>query len=218
MVTVYVENGEFKFRGTFDFGYIGFYRDDQIEMVDTCEDIRDEWYDEISEVMDIDTCTDEEIAAFLTDRMNAAEQRIQAHIGEINETFLRHVFDDMASCGNEFWEHEELTVPGFDYDDPDFDFYKMPEEAIKEGHTDFGSLAGPNDGTVKKDSFEQYLRKYKPMFNLDNFLKGIEPECVCLHQDSISFQCSDKYDFAVICGAYDDIDLEDLSFTDWHNY
>ena len=207
MVTVSVADGEFKFKGTFDLGYIGFFKDDQIEIMEDCSDIRDEWYDELSEVMDVDTCTDEEIAAFLADRMNEAEKKIQAHIGEINDTFLYHVYDDMEACGNEFWEHEELTVPGFDYDDPEFDFYETPEEAI-----------AANDGTVKKDSFEEYLRKYRPMFNLDNFIGGIEPEHVCLQQDSISFQCSDKFNWALICGAYDVIDLDDLSFSDWHNY
>ena len=83
--------------------------------------------------------------------------------------------------------------------------------------THFG-MEEPNDGTVKKDSFEEYLRKYRPMFNLDNFIGGIEPEHVCLQQDSISFQCSDKFNWALICGAYDVIDLDDLSFSDWHNY
>ena len=217
MVTVSVADGEFKFKGTFDLGYIGFFKDDQIEIMEDCSDIRDEWYDELSEVMDVDTCTDEEIAAFLADRMNEAEKKIQAHIGEINDTFLYHVYDDMEACGNEFWEHEELTVPGFDYDDPEFDFYETPKEAIAAGCTHFG-MEEPNDGTVKKDSFEEYLRKYRPMFNLDNFIGGIEPEHVCLQQDSISFQCSDKFNWALICGAYDVIDLDDHSSSDWHNY
>ena len=29
MVKVYVEGGQFKVKGTFDFGYIGLYKDDQ---------------------------------------------------------------------------------------------------------------------------------------------------------------------------------------------
>jgi hypothetical protein len=217
MVKVFVEDGAFKVKGTFDFGYIGFYKDDLLEILEDCSDIRDEWYDELSEVMDIDTCTDEEIAEFLTKQFNAAEKKIQAHIGEINDTFLLHIYDDMKACGREFWECEALTVPGFDYEDPDFDFYKIPQQALDDDFVHFGR-GEPNNGTVKKDSFEQYLRKYRPMFNLDNFLNGIEPEHVCLHQDSISFQCSDKFNFALICGAYDDIDLNDLRFTDWHNY
>ena len=217
MVNVYVENGEFKVKGTFDFGYMGFYADDKIEILETTEDIRDEWYDELSEVMDIDTCTDVQIAEFLTKRMNDAEAKILAHIGEINDDFLLHVFDDMEACGREFWEREELTVPGFDYEDPDFDFYETPQKAVDDDFVHFG-CGKPNNGTVKKDSFEQYLRKYKPMFNLDNFINGIIPEHVCLHQNYITFQCSDKFNFALICGAYDEIDLNDLSFTDWHNY
>ena len=41
MVTVSVADGEFKFKGTFDLGYIGFFKDDQIEIMEDCSDIRD---------------------------------------------------------------------------------------------------------------------------------------------------------------------------------
>ena len=37
-------------------------------------------------------------------------------------------------------------------------------------------------------------------------------------QISVDCDCSDIYDWALICGAYDNLDLRDLSFTDWHNY
>ena len=36
-----------------------------------------------------------------------------------------HIYDDMKGCSREFWEREELRVPGFDYDDPDFNFYRI---------------------------------------------------------------------------------------------
>ena len=85
------------------------------------------------------------------------------------------------------------------------------------GYTGYG-VGEPNDGSVEKDDFEASLRENAPMFNLDGFIKGIKPESMTLSDDCISFQCSDIYDWALICGAYDRINLEDLKFMDWHNY
>lgn len=214
MVTVYVEDGQFKVKGTFDFGYIGLYKDDQISIDADCSDIRDEW-DSVYEMTEKGDVTDEEIAAFLTDKLNMAEDKIQTNIRMINNEFLYRIYDDMDGCGREFWEREELRVPGFDYDDPDFNFYGICFSS--NGYTGYG-IGEPNDGSVQKDDFEASLREYGYMFNLDNFIKGIEPEGICLHEDCISFQCSDIYDNALICAAYDRIQLDDLSFTDWHNY
>ena len=214
MVTVYVENGQFKVKGTFDFGYIGLYKDDQISIDADCSDIRDEW-DSVYEMTEKGEVTDEEIAAYLTDKINMAEDKIQSNIRMINNEFLYRIYDDMDGCGREFWEREELRVPGFDYDDPDFNFYNICFNS--NGYTSYG-IGEPNDGSVQKEDFEASLREDGYMFNLDNFIKGIEPEGICLHEDSISFQCSDIYDNALICAAYDVIDLDDLKFTDWHNY
>jgi len=37
-------------------------------------------------------------------------------------------------------------------------------------------------------------------------------------QIGVNCDCSDKYQRTLFCTAYDKIDLNDLSFTDWHNY
>lgn len=218
MVNVYVDDGQFKVKGTFDFGYIGLYKDDQIGFNVDCSDIRDEW----DSVYEMDKaaggCTNGQIAAYLEKRINEAEKKIQSNIRYINDQFLEHVYDDMDAVGNEFWEREELRVPGFNYDDPDFYFYSFPQDSTNNDFEHMG-LPKPFDGSYRhEDGFEAYLRTYKPMFNLDNFINGIEPEHVCMHEDSISFQCSDKFNWQIICAAYDVVDLEDLSFSDWHNY
>ena len=214
MVKVYVEDGKFKVKGTFDLGYIGLYKDDMISVDCDCSDIRDEW-DGIYEMSQNGELTDEDIAAELTKRFNKAEEKIQKNIRMINNEFLYRIYDDMDGCGREFWEREELRVPGFDYDDPDFDFYSIPLKS--RGYTGYG-VGEPNDGSVEKDDFEASLRENAPMFNLDGFIKGIKPESMTLSDNYISFQCSDIYDWALICGAYDRIKLEDLKFMDWHNY
>ena len=214
MVTVYVENGEFKVKGTFDFGYMGLYKDDQIGVNCDCSDIRDEW-DSVYDMSENGDCTDDDIAEFITQRFNEAEEKIQKNIRMINNDFLYHVYDDMEGCGRKFWEREELRVPGFDYDNPEFDFYRLPLKS--HGYKPYG-VGEPNDGSVEKDDFEASLREVAPMFNLDGFIKGIKPEYVVMGNSYISFQCTDIYNHALICGAYDRIDLNDLRFNDWHNY
>ena len=199
MVKVTAENGEFKVEGTFDFGYMGLYKDGQIGISDSCEEVR-EW-ELLEDKLDTGSCTDEDLAVFLTDYMNALEKKIGENIRKVNNNFLYNLFDDMNSCGNEFWEHEELTVPEFMPEDPDY-------EEIYAGI----------DGMYSADDAESYIREHMPLFNMDNLIKGIKPEYVYLSDGYISFQCSDIYNFAVACGAYDELDVNDLSFTDWHNY
>ena len=41
MVTVTIENNEFKFHGTFDCGYAGLYRDDQIFFCGETDDVQE---------------------------------------------------------------------------------------------------------------------------------------------------------------------------------
>ncbi len=214
MVTVYVEDGKFKVKGTFDFGYMGLYKDDQISVDCDCSDIRDEW-DSVYEMTKDGDVSDEEIAAYITRIFNETEEKIQKNIKMINSDFLYHIYHDMDGCGREFWEREELRVPGFDYDDPDFDFYDIPLDSA--GYKGYGK-GEPNDGSVEKGDFEGSLRRNAPMFNLDNFIKGIKPESLVLSASDISFECSDIYDWALICSAYDRLDLKDLRFKDWHNY
>ena len=79
MVKVYVEDGQFKVKGTFDFGYIGLYKDDQISVDCDCSDIRDEW-DSVYEMTQDSDVTDEEIAEYITRRFNEAEEMIRGLI------------------------------------------------------------------------------------------------------------------------------------------
>ena len=46
---------------------------------------------------------------------------------------------------------------------------------------------------------------------------NIIPECIGLHDGEISFQCSDDFDNAILCGAYGVLD-EELCINDWHNF
>ena len=112
MVKVIAENGEFKVEGTFDMGYIGLFKDSQMEIMTTYAEPR-EWQC-VTEALDTESCTDEDIAACLTEHINELEKRVQANIKHINDEFLYRIYDMMTGCSNEFWDHEELTVKEFD--------------------------------------------------------------------------------------------------------
>ena len=58
---LYIDDGEIKIQGTINLGYIGLFRDSQIEIDDSLEDIR-EW-DIVEDNLDAD-CSDDELIDF----------------------------------------------------------------------------------------------------------------------------------------------------------
>ena len=63
MVKVFADGGFFKVEGEFDLGYIGNYKDEQIEIQEDSDEIRS--WEFVSEALDTETCTDDEIADLL---------------------------------------------------------------------------------------------------------------------------------------------------------
>lgn len=209
-----LEDGEIVVSGSLDLGYIGIFEDEQIELDDTIEEIR-EW-DIVTENLDED-CTDEEIIEFLNQYFNSFADRITQNIDNINGTFLLYVFDDMINMETDFMEIEELYIEEKNFYSNEMDIseiYKASGQALSPLAVYFES---PNDGSVPKGHIETVLRACFPMFDLDCFIENIEPECIGLSDGEISFQCSDSFDELILCGAYAVID-EDLSFSDWHNF
>ena len=209
-----LEDGEIVVSGSLNLGYIGVFEDEQIELDDTLEEIR-EW-DIVTENLDED-CTDEEIIEFLNQYFNSFADRITQNIININNTFLLYVFDDMINTEFDFREIDELYIEEKNFYSSEMDIseiYKASGQALS-------SLAPyfemPNDGRVPKGHLEAVFRGCFPMFDLDCLIENIEPECIGLSDGSISFQCSDGFDNVILCGAYAELD-EDLSFSDWHNF
>lgn len=209
-----LEDGEIVVSGSLNLGYIGVFEDEQIELDDTIEEIR-EW-DIVTENLDED-CTDEEIIEFLNQYFNSFADRITQNIDNINGTFLLYVFDDMINMETDFMEIDELYIEEKNFYSSEMDIseiYKASGQALSPLAPYFET---PNDGSVPKGHIETVLRACFPMFDLDCFIGNIEPECIGLSDGEISFQCSDSFDELILCGAYAVID-EDLSFSDWHNF
>ena len=209
-----LEDGEIVVSGSLNLGYIGIFEDEQIELDDTLEEIR-EW-DIVTENLDED-CTDEEIIEFLNQYFNSFADRITQNIININNTFLLYVFDDMINTEFDFREIDELYIEEKNFYSSEMDIseiYKASGQALSSLAPYFET---PNDGSVPKGHLEAVFRACFPMFDLDCLIENIEPECIGLSDGSISFQCSDGFDNVILCGAYAELD-EDLSFSDWHNF
>lgn len=216
MIEIKKVDGELKISGDFDMGYAGKYTNDEIEILDSLDDIR-EW-DSVCDNLDTDNCSDEEIVEFLTQYYNDFEMKVQANIKCVNDNFLLRVFSDMEACGNMFWDVKEWTVKEYLPDNEeleDFDPYESHYDELE--RLIEGNDETPNDGSVKKDDIEAILRKNYPVFNFNKLIKNIVPESLCLLDGQVSFQCSDNINQEILCSAYDVLD-ERLCFSDWHNF
>lgn len=217
MITIQIQNKEVKVQGTFNMGYMGVYKDDDISLGagDSLEDIK--LWDILSDNLDMEHCTNEDIARFLTDYFNEFEKKIQQNSKQVNDNFLINVFSNMADCGLAFWENEKITIQDKLPDDPEEKVYQPYWEEMDEILTEYDDV--PNDGSLKKTDVEALIRKNFPMLDLDALLTSIEPECLNLDDGCICFQCFDNFDFdhKIMCAAYDELD-ENLAFSDWHNF
>ena len=211
---IYLEDGEIKIQGSIDLGYIGLFDDSQIDIETSLDEIR-EW-DIVEDNLD-SNCTDDELIDFLNEYYNRFIRKIEKNIDNINGTFLLYVFTDMDSCENNFMVidglfDEEKLIYGNEEDIAEI--YNPVRQGL---YTLSPYLEAPNDGTIPKGHLESLLRSFYPMFNFDHFLENIVPEYIGLDDGEISFQCSDDFDCAILCGAYAVLD-EELAFSDWHNF
>lgn len=213
MVEIKMVNGEIKINGTFDFGYMGIYKESQLEIHCNLQKIRD--WDIIKSRLDTAKCSDEEIVSCLTKYYNEFEERIQRNIKQVNDNFLLRIITDMEACGLPFWEIEEITVKDALPPEPDEDVYEPHWDDISRLNEEYDDT--PNDGTMEKTDVEAALKKFYPMFNWDKLIANVIPEYLGLSDGFVSFQCSDSFGNQILCGAYDDLD-ERLTFTDWHNF
>ena len=203
-----------KISGSINLGYIGTFKDSQIEILDTFEEIR-EW-DIVTENLG-ENCSDEEIASFLNEYYNDYVVKIEKNIDNINGTFLLNVITDMDNMCIDFLAIESLFIE-------DKLFYGNEEDVSEIYNTVRDGLNSltpyldlPNDGSIMKGHVEATLRSFYPMLDFDNLIANIIPEYITLNNDEISFQCSDNFDNEILCGAYGVFD-EKLCINDWHNF
>ncbi|MCR4646961.1 MAG: hypothetical protein K5695_16405 [Oscillospiraceae bacterium] len=202
MVTVTIENNEFKFHGTFDCGYAGLYRDNQIFFYGEPDYIRGEGL----QGKDLSACSDEELAAEIAAFYNAAEAHVQAHIQQFNDAFLYKLFDAFEGCGYPFWEYPEMVNPAFLQAHPDFDL---------EDSYDGEEFSDPVFIPENAGHMEMVQRKEYPMFNFEYYLSHLTLHNISVENDGwISFEISDAMDY--LCHLIGVV-KPDFSYHDWNN-
>ena len=160
MVTVTIENSEFKFHGTFDCGYAGLYREDQIFFYGNQDDVREDGL----QGKDLSECTDEELAAEMAAFYNAVEASLQQNIQLFNYKFLKELMDDLEGCGYPYWEYPDMVPLAFLEANPDFDDW----------YPDDGSdLPEPVFIPENAGSKEIELRRKYPGFNFEHWISTL---------------------------------------------
>lgn len=214
---VSLKDGKFEISGKFDLGYMGIYKDSQIEILSEIDDVRD--WDSVKKSFGEKEPTDEELTGFLTDYLKMFQKKISENKKMVNDNFLANIFYDMSQCGYPFWENEKLvTSTDFDEDELWESGYDDLNEVIDDLMSEYSGKANDGSGgSVKKRDVEAAVRKALPLFNLDAVLKSVKSEYLCLSDGYLAFQCSDTLGAEILCGAYDQLS-ENLEFTEWHNH
>lgn len=205
MVTVTIENNEFKFHGTFDCGCAGLYRDDQIYFYGDSDDVREDGL----QGKDLSECTDEELAAEMAAFYNAVEARLQQNIQLFNGNFLKELMDALKGCGYPYWEYPNMVTPGFLEANPDFDDWY---------HYAGSELPEPVFIPENAGSKEIELRRKYPGFNFEHWSETLTLHCLGVSdmEDGgwIGIEISDEMEY--LCHLTTDI-MPDLSINGWNN-
>ena len=210
MLNIKCEDGKFIASGSFEMKGICVYKDEQIKIPFSFDDIcklldRDSNYiykDLKNELLKVDR-SEEEYASVLTKFYNNLEKQVLENSEKITSEFLKMIFDDMYQSGNEFWNCLDLVKD--EYKDNKFSCEKVYS-------VDFVKCFN-----LKDETFIKALKEKLPMFDFDKFFSWIVPEFLSLNKNSISYQCSDSFGKIILCGAYSQLD-EKLNCIDWHNF
>lgn len=226
MLTIIYDKEEemFKAKGTFKLGIAGTYEnkdfDDEVisideDMLENIQERDEEWVGPLLPFIKSDE--PEEIAKGLEEYYNQLEKRAAENEKQINDNILFNLFENMEGCSYPFWEVDGLVSKEFlkSHDEDELDELIYGDEQISELFDFFDD--SPNNGSVEKPDIEAKIREMYPMFELDKFIKLIEPEVLHLNGRYFSFQFSDGWDGEIACGAYDELD-ENFTFSDWHNH
>ena len=223
MVQVTIKGGEHSVKGTFDFGYIGLYRDNQIDLSNLEDTVlvpeekrRGKQWDKAAAVFGIKGTSDEAVSEALTAYINGFEAKVQKHIREVNNNLIAQMAEQWQTCATPFWEaSDELFLPE-----------RMAEfEAIHEtdGFEDTISqivcdyIEQPNNSTMEKCDAEAEMRRIFPQFDWDKFLSNMKPGCIYPEYNGhMGFDINDGFGSDIFCEAVAELD-EELRFLRWDN-
>ncbi len=203
--TISVEDGEYVIKGSFDFGYIGTYKDAQIQM-------GDEVWELVEDTIGED-CSDEELGAFLTQYFNDFAERIAKNIHIINGMFLLRLFRNMEKRALDLREMEDLYLADQDPYDETVDIYEAVKDKVKEFEKNIRIPQGDsNEEVLTANEFKAIF----PMFDFDKFLENIVPVTLTFDNGTIAFHCAETFGSMLSHHSYDVLNKE-LRFTKWES-
>ena len=223
MVKVTVKGTEYTVEGTFDFGYIGLFRDEQIELNNLKytvlvpeEKRRGKRWDEDAAIYGIKGTSDEAISEALTNYINSFEAKVQKHIREINNNLIAKLAEHWQDCGTPFWDESgELSLPEHMAEFETIQATDEFEETIDEIVADY--IDEPNNGTKEKCDAEAEMRRLFPIFDWDKFLNNMKPKVLCPECDGhMGFEINDGFGSNTFCSAVAELD-DELRFLHWDN-
>ena len=203
--TISVEDGEYVIKGSFDFGYIGTYKDAQIQM-------GDEVWELVEDTIGED-CSDEELGAFLTQYFNDFAERIAKNIHIINGMFLLRLFRNMEKRALDLREMEDLYLADQDPYDETVDIYEAVKDKVKEFEK---NIRIPMDDSDEEALTANDFKAIFPMFDFDKFLENIVPVTVTFDNGTIAFHCAETFGSMLSHHSYDVLNKE-LRFTKWES-
>ena len=219
MVEVTIKGEEYSVKGTFDFGYIGLFKDDDIELYDFKDIIskrKGRWWDKAVEALGIKGTSDEEISEALTTYINNFEAKIQKNIKEINNNLIAKMAEQWENCGTPFWEaSDELFISERMQEFEEIQKTDDFEDTISSIVADY--IDEPNNGTMEKIDAEAEMRRLFPIFDWDKFLNNMKPKCVSpKYNGNFGFEFYDGFGAGIFCSAVAELD-DELRFLRWDN-
>lgn len=229
MVKVICKNGKFLVKGTFDFGMIGAFKNEEFDeeniqisfgMDDLIEGMKEDycWMNPLKKVFKDVPREPEAYAETLEKYINEREQFVKKNQKQIDDYFLYRLIENFVDCGYPFWETEQAILPKYKdkFTEEDYEnIYDEHSDEIYELQNEFDDK--PNDGSIEKTDVKSMIERIFPMFNLEGLIKSIKTDGMNFEGAYMEVQFSDGWGDEFYCSAYEEFD-ENLRPQDWHNF
>lgn len=218
------EQGNFLVTGTFEFGVIGTFKNNEYGegnialKVDSIDEVLDYDWKEYTPL--IQKCGEDadQIAGFLEKYYNEKEKEIRKNKQQLDDCFWCFLFNQLYACEYPFWEIEEAIAPQYrtrDWSAELQTIYKDNAETLERIIAAFLDES-PNNGTIHKLNAEKELRRIFYMFNFEGIIKEMKRDWIILEGTSISPQVTDNWGGNILLAALLRYDMN-FALKEWDN-
>lgn len=236
MIDIKYMDGEFRVKGTFDWGMAGICEnkdyeagegaaigvENELELLKNADNYEKYyWIKPLKNVFagKVENLDGETAAAIFTEYYNDLEKQAKEIQEQLNNYFLYKLMENLVDTGYPFWDTEGALADGFD--DVDEEVYTDELiEAVEDASSLLSKIEDENQPETMKDfnvNMKAMFAKYLPMFNLEGLLQTITCEGTYFEGACVSVQFSDDWDCEYYCAAYEKFEPGFIP-TDWHNF